>query len=76
MVEEVELMLGLRTDEQSATFRPVGEKLDSTRRTGKEYGLSSRNVSRYLRINKLLPEQSRDEIEGIIAKALDMYFGR
>lgn len=38
------------------TSRPMGEKLDTDDALSKQYGLSSRNVSRLLRINKLIDE--------------------
>lgn len=53
LIEEVKILLyadGVGDDE---TFRPVGEKLDADEKTGQEYSLSGRSVSRYLRINTL-----------------------
>lgn len=38
------------------TSRPMGEKLDTDDVLSEQYGLSSRNVSRLLRINKLIDE--------------------
>lgn len=38
------------------TSRPMGEKLDTDDALSEQYGLSSRNVSRLLRINKLIDE--------------------
>ncbi len=43
------------------TSRPMGEKLDTDDALSEQYGLSSRNVSRLLRINKLI-----DEIKNLI----------
>lgn len=36
-----------------STFRPVGEKLNAGEAIGKEYSMSSRNISRLLRVDKL-----------------------
>lgn len=45
------------------TFSPVGEKSDSTKKTGSIFKLSGRTVTRYLRIYLLT-----DEIKGFIDK--------
>ena len=42
--------------EEDSTSRPVGEKLDTDDAISEQYGLSSRNVSRLVRINKLIDE--------------------
>ena len=67
LVKEVEMMLSAGTDKLPATFRPVGEKLNSTNVTGREYGLSGRNVTRYLRIHRLIPEHKRRLNSGAIS---------
>ncbi len=41
---------------ENSTSRPMGEKLDTDDALSEQYGLSSRNVSRLLRINKLIDE--------------------
>ena len=43
------------------TSRPMGEKLNSDQNLAKEYGVSPRNISRYLRIDKL-----NDELKNLI----------
>ena len=52
IIRELKILNG----EEGATFRPVGEKLDTDDALSEQYGLSSRNVSRLLRINKLIYE--------------------
>ena len=67
LVDEVERMLNPGSDEQVATSGPVDQKLYSREKTGKEYGLSSKNVARYLRINKLIPEHKKRLNSGAIS---------
>lgn len=43
-------------DELLGTSRPLGMKLDSKQQAGEKYEISSRTISRYLRIDKLIPE--------------------
>lgn len=49
-IEQLSKAGNLATDE---TSRPMGEKLNSDKNLAKEYGISPRNISRYLRIDKL-----------------------
>lgn len=42
-------------DELLGTSRPLGVKLDSAQAAGEKYEISSRTISRYLRINELIP---------------------
>ena len=67
LVEEVEMMLNTGTDEQSATFGPVDQKLYSRDKTGIEFGLSSKTVARYLRINNLISEFKKRLNSGAIS---------
>ena len=67
LVEEVEMMLNMGVDKLPTTSGQVGLKLQSRDRTGNEYGLSGRNVSRYLRINNLIPEFKRRLNSGAIS---------
>jgi ParB family chromosome partitioning protein len=54
----------------SGTSRPVGEKLGENKKTSEKYELSSRNISRYLRINKLINElKKRVDSEEISIRA-------
>ena len=67
LINEVELMLGVRVDEQPATSVAVLQKLDNRNRVGKDFGLSSFSVAQYLRIHKLLPEHKRRLNSGAIS---------
>jgi ParB family chromosome partitioning protein len=53
IINELKMLLNADKIRENETFRPVGEKFHSDDKTGKEYGLSGRSVSRYLRINEL-----------------------
>jgi ParB family chromosome partitioning protein len=53
LIEEIKILLYADEISDEETFRHSGEKLNSDTKTGMEYGLSGRSVSRYLRINKL-----------------------
>lgn len=50
-----------------STSGPMDQKLDTRDKLGEEYGLSSRSVARYLRINKLNSELKDQVDEGKIA---------
>ncbi len=52
IIRELKILNG----EEDSTSRPVGEKLDTDDAISEQYGLSSRNVSRLVRINKLIDE--------------------
>lgn len=52
IIRELKILNG----EEDSTSRPVGEKLDTDDAISEQYGLSSRNVSRLVRINKLINE--------------------
>ena len=67
MIREVEIMLDAGADGGSGTLRPVGEKFDSTRRVGYDQGLSSRTVSRYLCVNRLIPRHKKRLDSGAIS---------
>ena len=66
----------------------VGRKLESRDRIGGDFGLSGRNVTRYLRINRLIPEHKRRLNSGAISflaavslsylntEEQELYFGR
>ena len=43
-------------DELLGTIRPLGMKLDGKQQISEKYEISSRTISRYLRINELIPE--------------------
>ena len=49
------------------TFSPVGEKLNTAKSIGTEYDLSSRNISRLLRIDRITDSLKKLVDEGIIA---------
>ena len=81
LVDEVLTTTGYRlsmseAEELRAAKRPLTRDVvyqiieDSTTRAAAAFKLDWSFIERYFK-----PEQSRDEIEGIIAKALDMYFG-
>lgn len=53
LIEEIKILLIADEISDEETFRHSGEKLNSDTKTGMEYGLSGRSVSRYLRVNKL-----------------------
>lgn len=53
LLNEIEMLSKAREINENSTSCPVGTKLDSKKEVGDEYGLSPRNVSRYLRIDKL-----------------------
>ena len=62
----------LRTAKRPLTRDVVYQIIeDSTTRAAAPFKLDWSFIERYFK-----PEQSRDEIESIIAKALDMYFGK
>jgi ParB family chromosome partitioning protein len=50
-----------------STSGPMDQKLDTRDKLGEEYGLSSRSVARYLRLNKLNHELKEQVDEGKIA---------
>lgn len=52
IIRELKILNG----EKDTTSRPVGEKLNTDDAMSEQYGLSSRNVSRLLRIDKLIDE--------------------
>jgi ParB family chromosome partitioning protein len=56
IINEVKNLLNTDEIRDDSTSRPLGEKLNSDDKTGLEFDLSARNVSRYLRINKLITE--------------------
>ena len=64
LVKEVESMLNVDADVDGV---PVGHRPKSRERTAREYGLSSTNVARYLRIHKLLPAHKRRLNSGVIS---------
>jgi ParB family chromosome partitioning protein len=49
------------------TSRPLGEKLNTDQTMAKEYGISARNISRYLRLNDLNPNLKKLVDKGQIA---------
>lgn len=53
LISEVKMLLNADEIRESSTCRPVGEKLNSDDEAGREYDLSGRTVSRYLRIDML-----------------------
>jgi ParB family chromosome partitioning protein len=70
IIDEIKTLLNTDKIRGNETSRPGGEKLGSDDKTGKEYGLSGRSVSRYLRINMLsekLKQRIDDECIGIKA---------
>lgn len=56
LIAEVKMLLNTGEISENPISRPVGEKLNADDKTGKEFGLSARNVSRYLRINELVSD--------------------
>ena len=56
LIKEVELMLNIGSGGSQSTSFPVDTKFDSKERIGKDHGLSSITIWRYLRINKLIPQ--------------------
>ena len=60
-------MLSTGVDKLPATSGQVGRKLESRDRIGSDFGLSGRNVTRYLRINRLIPEHKRRLNSGAIS---------
>jgi ParB family chromosome partitioning protein len=56
IINEVKMLLNADEIRDEETCGPVGHKLKSRDKTGMEYGLSARNVTRYLRINGLVSE--------------------
>jgi ParB family chromosome partitioning protein len=53
LLDEIEKLSKAPDLSADSTFRPMGEKLRSDQNIGEEYGISPRNISRYLRINEL-----------------------
>lgn len=53
LLEEIEKLSKASNSANEETSRPMGEKLNSDQNLAKEYGISPRNISRYLRIDKL-----------------------
>ncbi len=67
LLKEIEKLSRSPIGSEDLTSRPMGEKLNADGMVGNEYGLSPRNVSRYLRIAKL-PEEFKELVdEGKIA---------
>jgi ParB family chromosome partitioning protein len=60
LINEIEELLknseNHKTNLNLPAFRPLGEKIRADKQTAEKYELSSRNVSRYLRIHRLIPE--------------------
>lgn len=66
LLKEIETMLKADEIKDEETSRLIGEKLTSANETGKNYNLSGRTVSRYLRICNLIKElKDRLDIEEI-----------
>lgn len=63
LLNEVRNLLDIMGNDDEVTFRPVGEKLDSTKECSNKFKISTRTVSRYLRVYLLIDElkQSLDE---------------
>ncbi len=59
LINEVKMLLSEEENGDSITSRPVGEKINSDDETGREYDLSGRTVSRYLKIDSLSGELKR-----------------
>jgi len=53
LLKEVKSLMDCLENEYRETFCPVGEKLNSCKQTGSMFGLSSRTISRFLRIKQL-----------------------
>lgn len=53
LINEVKNLLKTSDDADCGTLRPVGEKLNTTKEVAEKYELSSRQITRYLRIDKL-----------------------
>ena len=70
IINEVKILLNADEIRDEETSCPVGKKLVANEKVGVEYGLSARNVSRYLRINDLITDLKEfidDESIGIRA---------
>ena len=67
LLNEIEQMSKAGKNSDSLTSRPMGEKLNADKNVGQEYGISPRNISRYLRINQLNHELKDQVDEGKIA---------
>lgn len=66
LLAEIE-QLSKANSKVDGTYRPLGEKLKSDENLSKEFGVSPRNISRYLRINKLISPLKSLVDEGKIA---------
>lgn len=53
--------------EEQVTFRPVGEKLNSCKESGYKFSMSARNISRYLRVYKLINKLQQALDDNLIA---------
>lgn len=62
LLEEIEKLSKSPISSEDLTSRPLGEKLNTDGMVGNEYGLSARNVSRYIRISKL-PKEFKELVD-------------
>ena len=74
LIKEIKTLLDADKTRDGETFRQVGEKLHTDEKTAEDYGLSARNVSRYIRIaglvQPLLDRLDRGEIPFMAAHTL------
>lgn len=56
LLSEIEKLSKAPNNSGSSTSRLIGEKLSADKQLGDEYGISARNISRYLRISSLTSE--------------------
>jgi ParB family chromosome partitioning protein len=62
LLEEIEKLSKSPISSEDLTSRPMGEKLNADGKVGNEFGLSPRNVSRYLRI-AYLPDEFKELVD-------------
>lgn len=55
ILEQLKMLENPHEDGEKSTFRQVDEKLRSDKRVAEMYNLSAKSISRYLRINQLIP---------------------
>lgn len=66
LLNEIEKLSKAPSHDDNSTSRLLGEKLSSDKEVGNEFGISPRNISRYLRINDLNSELKNHIDEGKI----------
>ena len=67
LLEEIEKLSKAPNLADDLTSRPLGEKLNTDKTVAKEYGISPRNISRYLRLSELNPKLKDLVDEGKVA---------